>query len=298
MSRLNVGVILSLEANVMRDTDYGQSTKESNEVSQVLSIADLDVVYRSERGDINALSKINLELDEGGFLAVLGPSGCGKSTLLKIISGLMAPSRGEVTVRGSAVTGPRPDVGIVFQRPTLLPWRNVLRNILLPIETLGRDMAAGREHALELLNLVALDEFANHYPHELSGGMQQRVGIARGLIHDPGLLLMDEPFAALDAMTREHMMVEFQRIWLATKKSVVFITHSIPEAVFLADQVVVLSDRPGRVIRNLVIDLPRPRPLSLMEDKRFGQLCGELRSLFQKEENHRSGVVQMRSPRI
>jgi NitT/TauT family transport system ATP-binding protein len=169
---------------------------------------------------------------------------------------------------------------MVFQQATLLPWRTVTQNVLLPIETLRRDMRQGKERAAELVRLVGLEQFANHYPHELSGGMQQRVGIARGLVHDPNLLLMDEPFAALDAMTREYMMIELQRIWLATAKSIVFITHSIPEAVFLADRILVLSERPGRVIRNIEVDIPRPRTTDTMSMPRFGELCRELRSLF------------------
>ena len=152
--------------------------------------------------------------------------------------------------------------------------------MLLPVRTLGMDLAAGREQARALLKLVGLEKFAGHYPNELSGGMQQRVGIARGLIHDPALLLMDEPFAALDAMTREHMMMELQRIWLATAKSLIFITHSIPEAVFLADRIVVLSARPGRTIRDLKVELPRPRTLATMAEKPFAEHCNALRALF------------------
>jgi NitT/TauT family transport system ATP-binding protein len=246
----------------------------------LLSLQGVDVTYRSRRGDVPALKGLDVALGNGEFLAVLGPSGCGKSTLLKLVSGLLPPSRGTITLRDAVISGPRPDVGMVFQQPTLLPWRTVTGNVLLPIETLRQDMAKGRERAASLLRLVGLERFARHYPHELSGGMQQRVGIARGLIHDPSLLLMDEPFAALDAMTREHMMIELQRIWLATSKSIVFITHSIPEAIFLADRVVVLSTRPGHVIADIPIDIPRPRTLDAMSSTRFGELSRELRNLF------------------
>jgi NitT/TauT family transport system ATP-binding protein len=250
-------------------------------VSDILLQADkLAVTYTSTRGPVVALQDLSTRLHQGEFLSVLGPSGCGKSTLLKVVAGLLRPSGGSVTLAGAPITGPRPDVGIVFQQPTLLPWQTVLDNVLLPVRTLGMDLAAGRDKAMQLLKLVGLDKFARHYPNELSGGMQQRVGIARGIIHDPTLLLMDEPFAALDAMTREHMMLELQRIWMATGKSVVFITHSIPEAVFLSDRIAVLSARPGRTIREVEIDLPRPRTLATMADPRFTEICNELRALF------------------
>jgi len=250
-------------------------------VTDILLQADkLAVTYTSTRGPVVALQDLSTRLHQGEFLSVLGPSGCGKSTLLKVVAGLLRPSGGSVTLAGAPITGPRPDVGIVFQQPTLLPWQTVLDNVLLPIRTLGMDLAAGRDKAMQLLKLVGLDKFARHYPNELSGGMQQRVGIARGIIHDPTLLLMDEPFAALDAMTREHMMLELQRIWMAAGKSVVFITHSIPEAVFLSDRIAVLSARPGRTIREVEIDLPRPRTLATMADPRFIEICNELRALF------------------
>jgi NitT/TauT family transport system ATP-binding protein len=246
----------------------------------LLEATDLAVTYASSRGPVVALQGLNARLGAGEFLSVLGPSGCGKSTLLKVVAGLLAPSGGSITLEGASITGPRPDVGIVFQQPTLLPWQTVLDNVLLPIRTLGMDEVAGRKRALELLELVGLAKFASHYPNELSGGMQQRVGIARGIIHDPKLLLMDEPFAALDAMSREHMMIELQRIWLATKKSVVFITHSIPEAVFLSDRIVVLSERPGRTVREVRVDLPRPRNIDTMASPAFASYANELRAFF------------------
>ncbi len=240
----------------------------------------LAVTYSSSRGPVKALEGLNATLGQGEFLSVLGPSGCGKSTLLKVVAGLLKPSAGSVTLRGAPINGPRPDVGIVFQQPTLLPWQTALDNVLLPVRTMGLDLQAGREKAAELLRLVGLEKFSTHYPNELSGGMQQRVGIARGLVHDPALLLMDEPFAALDAMTREHMMMELQRIWMAARKSVLFITHSIPAAVFLSDRIAVLSARPGRTIREVEIDLPRPRTLATMAEPRFAEHCNELRALF------------------
>ncbi len=251
---------------------------------EVLLRADaLTVTYASSRGPIKALDAMSATLRRGEFLSVLGPSGCGKSTLLKIVAGLLKPSGGTVTLAGAPIRGPRRDVGIVFQQPTLLPWQSVLDNVLLPIRTLRLDPAAGRAKAESLLALVGLASFARHYPHELSGGMQQRVGIARGLVHDPALLLMDEPFAALDAMTREHMMGELQQVWMATGKSVIFITHSIPEAVFLSDRIVVLSPRPGRTIREIEVDLPRPRTIETMASARFAAYTGELRTLFAEQ---------------
>ena len=246
----------------------------------LLRAENLAVTYSSSRGPVKALENLSASLGEGEFLSVLGPSGCGKSTLLKVVAGLLKPSSGTVSLSGAPITGPRPDVGIVFQQPTLLPWQSALDNVLLPVRTLGHDLTAGREKAHALLKLVGLEKFASHYPSELSGGMQQRVGIARGLVHDPALLLMDEPFAALDAMTREHMTMELQRIWMAARKSVLFITHSIPEAVFLSDRIVVLSERPGRTIREVEIDLPRPRTLETMAEKGFATHCNELRALF------------------
>jgi NitT/TauT family transport system ATP-binding protein len=251
---------------------------------EALDIAGIDLVYATSRGPVEALKDLSFQVREGEFVSVLGPSGCGKSTLLKLASGLLTPTSGSIDLAGTRVTGPRREVGIVFQQPTLLPWKTVLDNVLVPIRAMGLNVKASKERARELLTMVKLDRFTNHYPHELSGGMQQRVGIARGLIHDPTLLLMDEPFAALDAMTRETMMAELQRIWSSTHKSVLFITHSIPEAVFLSDRVVVLSPRPGRVMKIMDIDLPRPRTMDTMASPRFVQMANELRQCFQDME--------------
>ncbi len=249
-----------------------------------LSVRGLDLAYASSRGPVQALQQLTFEVPAGAFVSVLGPSGCGKSTLLKLASGLLKPSAGEIALSGRPVAGPRREVGIVFQQPTLLPWKTVLENVLVPVRAMRGDVAAARERALKLLRMVKLDAFAQHYPHELSGGMQQRVGIARALVHDPALLLMDEPFAALDAMTRETMMMELQRIWGSTGKSVLFITHSIPEAVFLSDRVVVLSPRPGRVLQTVEIDLPRPRTIETMGSPRFAAQAQELRQVFARME--------------
>jgi NitT/TauT family transport system ATP-binding protein len=245
-----------------------------------LAVRDVRLVYSTSRGPLTALDQLSFTLGKREFVSVLGPSGCGKSTLLKLATGLIRPTEGTLTLAGAAIAGPRPDVGIVFQAPTLLPWRTVIDNVLVPIRARGAAVGDYRPKAQALLELVGLGSFSKHYPHELSGGMQQRVGIARGLIHDPELLLMDEPFAALDAMTREGMMDELQRIWMSTNKSVLFITHSIPEAVYLSDRVLVMGPRPGRIVDVVEVDLPRPRTLATMGDSRFTELTTHLRGVF------------------
>ena len=245
-----------------------------------LSLTELSVTYQTSRGPLHALGPITLDVADGEFVAVLGPSGCGKSTLLKILSGLMPASAGEARLGGALIDKPRSDVGIVFQQPTLLPWKTVRENVLMPVRVMRAYSPAARDKADALLAMTGLDAFADHYPHELSGGMQQRVSIARGLIHEPRLLLMDEPFAALDALTREQMIVELQALWERTRKSVVFITHSIPEAAFLADRIVVLSPRPGRIIHVETVELPRPRGLESMAAPEFVAICDRLRRLF------------------
>jgi len=252
----------------------------------MIDVAHLDktfVTVRQER--VHALQDITLAVREREFVTVVGPSGCGKSTLLKILAGLIPASRGAVTVAGTAVAAPRRDIGIVFQNAVLLPWRTVMDNVLLPAEVQGLPKAQATVRARELLAMVGLDEFENKYPMELSGGMQQRAAISRALIGDPGILLMDEPFGALDAMTREQMNLDLQRIWQESGKTVVLITHSIPEAVFLADRVVVLTARPGRIARIVDVPLPRPRGLDVMEDPLFGRLTGEIRRLLYGRTN-------------
>lgn len=246
----------------------------------MLSIENVTLTYGSVRGNVTALRDLSLQVETGEFVAVLGPSGCGKTSLLRIVSGLIPVSTGRACFEQEQIKSPRPDVGIVFQQATLLPWKNVLNNVLVSIKALGKPLPIYRPKAEALLAMVGLGEFMQHYPHELSGGMQQRVAIARALIHEPRMLLMDEPFAALDAMSRENMTMELQRIWLNTGTSVLFITHSIPEAAFLADRVVTLSGRPGQVIDELVIDIPRPRTRETLVDAEFLKKCAHLRSLF------------------
>jgi len=246
-------------------------------VRTALAFDGLDVVYNTAAGKIPAVDGLSLHVPQGTFLSILGPSGCGKSTLIKVAAGLLPPSRGEVSVAGSRVTAPHPDVGIVFQQPTLLPWRTVEDNILVPVRARGGNRDEARARARELIALVKLSGFERNYPHELSGGMQQRVAIARALMHDPPVLVMDEPFAALDALTREQMMLELQRLWSVARKTVLFVTHSIQEAVFLSDRVVVLSPRPARITTDIEIALPRPRTLTTMMEPAFATACDALR---------------------
>jgi NitT/TauT family transport system ATP-binding protein len=241
-------------------------------------------LYRSMRGaTVVAIENVSFQVDEGEFVAVVGPSGCGKSTLLRIVAGLIPPSSGEVVRAGRRVVGPDRDIGIVFQSPVLLPWRTIRQNVTLPLEFRGGAWAAQGERALALLAAVGLEGFADRYPHELSGGMQQRAAIARALVTDPAILLMDEPFGALDAMTREHMNLEVLRLWTARRKTVLFITHSIAESVFLSDRVLVMSPRPGTLAEAIAIDLPRPRALSVLNTERAGAYVTRIRKLLQAQ---------------
>ena len=249
-------------------------------VVDAIAIEQLSKQYPSRGGAVTALDRISFSVTEGEFVAVVGPSGCGKSTLLKILAGLLPTTSGEARLRGTPIAGPRRDIGVVFQSPVLFPWRSVLDNVLLPVDV----QRLGRERyetvALDLLTLVGLTGFEHRYPWELSGGMQQRVAITRALVHDPAMLLMDEPFGALDAMTRELMNLELQRIWLEKQKTVLFITHSIPEAVFLGDRVLVMTPRPGRVLDDVHVDLPRPRSLEVMNTPDFGRYTKAIRAQF------------------
>jgi NitT/TauT family transport system ATP-binding protein len=253
---------------------------QGSEVASALSIQNVSMVFNRGEASVHALDQVSLEVRDGEFIAIVGPSGCGKSTLIKLVSGLRPPTSGRLAVHGRQVTKPRGDVGIVFQSPVLLPWRSILDNVMLPIDVLKQDRGAGRERAMALLKLVGLGGFEKAYPNELSGGMQQRAAIARALVYDAPLLLMDEPFGALDALTREQMNSELQRIWSASGKTVIFITHSIPEAVFLADRIVVMSPRPGRVLRVIDNPIPRMRTLDHMLRPEFAVLVREIRGLL------------------
>jgi NitT/TauT family transport system ATP-binding protein len=246
-----------------------------------VSIDKVGKVYETRAEPITALEECSIEFKPGEFVSVVGPSGCGKSTLMLIVAGLVPPTSGTVTIGDTVVRKPYTDLGIVFQEPVLLDWRKVLGNVLLQVELRkGLDKKQYVDRAHELLELVGLKGFESRFPFELSGGMRQRVSICRALLHDPPLLLMDEPFGALDALTRDQLNLDLQNIWLGSGKTVMFVTHSISEAVFLSDRVVVFSGRPGRVVEVLDIDLPRPRHLSIRETPEFGKYAGEIRRVF------------------
>lgn len=234
--------------------------------------------YRTARGDvIEAIRSFSLTVRRGEFVSLVGPSGCGKSTLLKIIAGVIPSDEGRISVAGRPVgslgrDGAFAKIGMVFQRPSLFPWQTLLGNVLAPIRLMGRPTGPYEARARELLAMVGLEGFEQRYPHELSGGMQQRVAICRALIHDPDVLLMDEPFAALDAMTRDQLNLQLANIWEASRQTILFVTHNIQEAVFLADRVVVLGPRPSVVLDEVAIDLPRPRTIPMRTERRFGEL--------------------------
>ncbi|MCL4458690.1 MAG: ABC transporter ATP-binding protein [Chloroflexi bacterium] len=247
----------------------------------LIRIDNVDKVYQTRSGEkVPALEGIGLEVTENEFVTLVGPSGCGKSTLLKIIAGLILPTAGKIYIGDTIVDRPRKDVGLVFQHPVLLPWRNILDNVMLPIEILN---LSTKEHvglARELLDLVGLSGFESKGPRELSGGMQQRAAISRALIYDPKVLLMDEPFGALDAMTREELSLELLRIWEEKRKTVVFVTHSIPEAILLADRVVAMTPRPGRIAKILEIKLPRPRTMEMEYTDQFKDYATTVREVI------------------
>jgi NitT/TauT family transport system ATP-binding protein len=242
------------------------------------------VSKRFARRDVQALDRVDLTLHEGSFSSVIGPSGCGKSTMLKIMAGVLPPSEGSVILAGTHVTGPRREIGMMFQQATLFPWRNTLENIVLPIEIRDGRQAARAKHdaARALLQLVGLGDFAHVYPSELSGGMAQRAAICRMLITEPAVLLLDEPFSALDELSRDFMNMELQRICLERNATSFLVTHSIPEAVILSDIVYVMSPRPGRFVDAITIDLPRPRTLHMTTEPRFGEYVDRIRSQLDK----------------
>ncbi|PPF37653.1 ABC transporter ATP-binding protein [Pseudoclavibacter sp. AY1H1] len=247
----------------------------------LLGIDDVGIRFETKRRSVQALRDVDLHVRKGEFVSIVGPSGCGKSTLLRAVAGLTVPTEGTIELRGSRVISPRQDVGFVFQRPALLPWRDVRGNILLQAEMRGLDKAAASKRCDELLELTSLTDFAKALPHELSGGMQQRVSLCRALLHDPDVLLMDEPFGALDALTREHLNVELQRLWAQTDLTVLLVTHSVPEAVYLASRVVLMGPRPGTIIQEFDVDLPREREYEpTLEDPRFHKVAGRIRELL------------------
>jgi NitT/TauT family transport system ATP-binding protein len=237
----------------------------------LIELEDVKKIFQTRKGPLAALENITFHVSEGNFVTIVGPSGCGKSTTLRIIAGLIPRTGGKLLVCGDDVNRPRPDIAVVFQTPNLLPWRNVINNVMLPVEISRLDRKAYYDKSLELLELCGLGGFEENYPHELSGGMKQRVAICRALIPDPPLLLMDEPFAALDALNRDKMNLELMRIWEKKRKTVLFITHHIGEAIFLSDQVIVMTQRPGKIREVIDIELPRPRTLETKSEGKFGE---------------------------
>ena len=249
-------------------------------VRKFVEVSDVTRIFPTPEGEVRALDGISFDVRLGEFLSIVGPSGCGKSTLAMLIAGLMRPTSGVIAVDGRAVSRPQTELGIVFQNAVLLAWRSALDNVLLQVEMRGLAARQYRDRAMELLRSVGLDGFERRLPHELSGGMRQRVAICRALIHDPPLLLMDEPFGALDALTRDQMTIDIQGICARGGKTVLFITHSITEAVFLSDRVIVMTPRPGRIDTTLDVDLPRPRRLAVRESPAFAAYAREIRDRF------------------
>ena len=249
----------------------------------ILEALHIGVTFGALQGELGALGDVSFQIARGEFVCFLGPSGCGKSTLLRVLSGLLLPTRGGVYLDGTALDGPSPEIGLVFQDANLMPWRTVLKNVTLPLEVRGLDMSSARREAAELIHLVGLEGFEQSYPHELSGGMAQRVAIARALIHDPEVLLLDEPFGALDALTRERMNLELLHIWEAQHKTVVMVTHNIQEAIMLSDRVLVMTARPGQIVAEEPVPLPRPRSEDVIYGDAFIGLARRIRKTIEQE---------------
>jgi NitT/TauT family transport system ATP-binding protein len=246
----------------------------------ILRAEDVTKEYRSGSGNVVALQGLNLDVREGELLSLLGPSGCGKSTALNIMGGLLDASEGTVTLEGEHMSGPRREIGMMFQQAVMLPWRSTLQNVLLPVEVFSWSKKQYAEKARELLSMVGISEFADSYPWQLSGGMQQRAALCRVLVHDPKLLLLDEPFGALDEFTRESMNLELLRLQAHTRKTAVLVTHNIPEAVFMSDRIAVMTARPGRLVGVIEVPFPRPREPELMRDQEFADIVFQARAML------------------
>ncbi|HEY3059133.1 MAG TPA: ABC transporter ATP-binding protein [Chloroflexota bacterium] len=262
--------------------------------SAKLELCGVSMVYSQRGRPFEAIRDVSLRVDAGEFIGIVGASGCGKTTLLRIVDGLISPSRGDVRVDGKVVTKPGPDRGFVFQQDALFPWRTLLDNVVFGLEVQGHRKRDSRARAAGLLTLVGLDGFEQHFPHELSGGMRQRANIARALTIDPDVLLMDEPFASLDAQTREIMQSELLRIWRSNRKTVLFVTHQIDEAVYLADRVLVMTSRPGQVKAVLDVDIPRPRDLSVKRTPQFLTIVDEIWGMIEEEVKAALGIKRDR----
>lgn len=260
--------------------DMSLNLEAASSVKPHIRISRVSKTFKTRKGDVHALDDIDLNIKRGEFVSILGPSGCGKSTLMMLLAGLTPYSKGRIEVGEKLIQGPNAEGGIVFQQDVLLEWRTALQNIMMQAEIRKLPLEAATARARELLKMVSLEDFENAFPKELSGGMRQRVSICRALLHRPPLLLMDEPFGALDAMTRDQLQLDLLRLCRDNEMTVMFITHSISEAVFLSDRVVVMSPRPGRVERIIDIDLPRPRRLAMREEPRFTAYTRELTEIF------------------
>jgi NitT/TauT family transport system ATP-binding protein len=286
----DAGMVEGLSMNLVMEgssATHGGVTVKSGETiihKPLIAIDNVIKIYSTVAGEsVLALDRVNLDINAGEFVCLVGPSGCGKTTLLRLLAGLDGADAGILALGGKALNGPSPEVGVVFQQSNLLPWFTVMRNVTLPLVVGGARPSSERvEQIKSLFRVAGLEGFENKYPYELSGGMQQRAAIVRALARDPKLLLMDEPFGALDALTRERMNAELQRIWMASGKTVVLITHSIDEAIFLGDRVIVMSPRPGRIVRELRVDLPRPRTAAgMLGDPVHTALSREIRMLLE-----------------
>jgi NitT/TauT family transport system ATP-binding protein len=264
----------------------------SPDVQPVLVAASIRHAYDSRQGELLALDGVSMAVAQGEFVAIVGPSGSGKSTLLRILGGLLLPTAGQVLLDGKVLPSPRRQVSYVFQTVNLMPWRTVLRNVTLPLEVAGESRSGAEQRARELLALVGLTSFETAYPRQLSGGMAQRVSIARALVGNPEVLLLDEPFGSLDALTREQMNLELLRIWQARRVTAVMVTHDLQEAVFLADRVLIMSSRPGRISAEVAVDLPRPRRLEVMYTEFFGALSRRVREAIGASSDNQTGEVR------
>ena len=243
----------------------------------VLVAQDLTHIYQGRQGELHAVDCVSLSVCQGEFVAIVGPSGCGKTPVLRILAGLVIPMQGQVWLDGQRLTAPRRQISFLFQNVNLMPWRTVLRNVMLPLEIAGVPQPEAQQRSVDLLDRVGLSGFAAAYPRELSGGMAQRVAIARALVSNPEVLLLDEPFGSLDALSRERMNLDLLRIWRTQKVTAVMVTHDLEEAVFMADRVLVMSPRPGRIRAEVVVNLPRPRTLEVMYTEFFGALSRQVR---------------------
>ena len=265
----------------------GQPGGATGATQPYIAVRDVRKVYRSPSGEIEALSRTSFTARKGEFVAILGPSGCGKTTLLMMCGGLESITAGTIDIAGEPMTGPRASIGVMFQDPTLLPWKSVLDNVLFPIHILRRRRSDYVDRAMALLDLVGLGGFERKRPHELSGGMRQRVAICRALVYDPDMLLMDEPFSALDAITRDEMNEALLDIWQRYTKTALFVTHSIREAVLLADRVLVMTRRPATIIEDLKVPFERPRTVDISDTAEFNRICAHLRKLIEHGHGER-----------